>query len=156
VLRERVGEHACALLALRRREAVVNVVRGEQPEPDMVVLGVVPVQQVAAAAARMLGRAETVRELGPVLQGLELRLGERVVVRDVRPRVGLGDPEVGQHERHRLRDHRCAAIGVHGELARLDLLPLTALGDQLLGKRRRLALRQQPAERLNTSSSTYR
>ena len=36
-----------------------------------------------------------------VLEGLELRFGIRIVVRDVGARVGLGDPEIGQEERDR-------------------------------------------------------
>ena len=141
VLRERLGEHERPLLALRRGEPVVHVVRREQAEPDVVVLGVVPGEEVAAEAARVLERAEAVGEVGPVLQRLELRLGVRVVVRDVRPRVALGDAEVGEQQRDRLRGHRRAAVGVHGELARRDALPLAALGDQLLGEPRGLAVR---------------
>ncbi len=37
-----------------------------------------------------------------VLHRLELRLGERVVVRDMRARVALGDAQVGQQQRDRL------------------------------------------------------
>ena len=59
--------------------------------------------------------------------------------------MGLGDADVGQEQRDRLRDHRRAAIRMHGELARLDALPLAALGDQLLGDGGQLARRHRPA-----------
>ena len=39
---------------------------------------------------------EAPREVRPVFEGLELRLGERVVVGDVGPRVGLGDGEAAE------------------------------------------------------------
>ena len=98
MLRERLRQHSCALVPLRRGEPVVHIVRREQPEPDVMMLGVVPREEVAAEAAAVFERAETVREVGPILQGLELRLGEWIVVRDVRPRVSLGDAEIGQPE----------------------------------------------------------
>ncbi len=55
----------------------------------MVVLVVVPGEERAADLAGVLERAEAVGEVGAVLEGLELRLRERVVVGDVGPRVGL-------------------------------------------------------------------
>jgi hypothetical protein len=76
-----------ALFALRCGESKVDVVRREQPDSDVVMLGVVPGEEVAAEAACVLERTESVRKVGPVLQGLELRFGEWVVVRDVWPRV---------------------------------------------------------------------
>jgi len=60
------------------------------------VLGVVPGEEDLAEAAGVVGRAETLGELGPVLQGLELTFRERVVIGDMRPAVGLGDAQVGQ------------------------------------------------------------
>ena len=64
MFREPIGEHPSSLLALRGREAMVYVVRREQPEPDVMMLGVVPVQQIAAATACVLGRTEAVRVYG--------------------------------------------------------------------------------------------
>lgn len=43
-----------------------------------------------------------------------------VVVRDVRPRMALGDAEVGQQEGDRLGRHRAAAIGMDRERAGRD------------------------------------
>lgn len=43
----------------------------------------------------MLERAEAVGEARVVLERLELGLGKRIVVRDVRARSALGDAEVG-------------------------------------------------------------
>src|SRR5207244_11009089 len=85
--------------SFRRGEPIMHIVRREQPEPDVMMLVVVPGEEVAAEAAPVFERTETVREAGPVLEGLELRLGEWVVVRDVRPRVALGDAEVGEQQR---------------------------------------------------------
>ena len=96
--------------------AVVDVGGGEQAEAPVVMLGVVPGEEALAERPRAPDRAEALGELGPILQGLELRFGERVVVGDVRPAVRLGDAQVGEQQRHRLRGHRGAAVGVQGEL----------------------------------------
>jgi len=64
-------------------EPMMHVVRREEPEPDVVMLGVVPGEEVPAKAARVLDRSEALWEIEPVLQGLELRLGERIVVRPI-------------------------------------------------------------------------
>lgn len=70
----------------------------EQADAAVMVLGVVPGKEALAKAACILDRAEAFRELGSVLQGLELTFRERVVVGDVGPAVGLGDSQVGQQQ----------------------------------------------------------
>ena len=110
------------------------------------VLGVVPGEEDVAVGAGVLDRAEARREVRPVLQRLELRLGERVVVGDVRPAVGLGDAQVGQQQRHGLGGHRRAAIGVDGQLLAADALPGTGLADELLGQRGAFAMGHHPAD----------
>ncbi len=54
-------------------------------------LVVVPRAEPLAMAAGILDAAEGDREIGPVLQRFELRLGIGVVVRDIGPAMGLGD-----------------------------------------------------------------
>ena len=46
---------------------------------------------------------------------LELCLGIRIVIADMRAAMGLGDIQVDQQGRHRLRSHAGAAIRVQGE-----------------------------------------
>ena len=78
--RERLGEHASPLLALRLGQSVVHVVWREQPEPDVMVFGVVPVERVAAEAAAVLERTEAVREVGPLSTGTQIspRVGSEI------------------------------------------------------------------------------
>ena len=59
-----------------------------------------------------------VGEVGSVLQGLEVRLAEGVVVAGVGSAVGLGDPQVGEQQGDRLGLHAGATVGVQRELAR--------------------------------------
>ena len=99
-----------------------------------------------AVRAGGLDRGEPAGEVGPVLQGLELGLGERVVVGDVRAGVGLGDAEVGEQERDRLGGHRGAAVGVDGQLVAADALLGAGLADQHLGQGGGLAGGDHPAD----------
>src|SRR5437773_3548666 len=80
--------------------------------------------------ARVLERAEALGKVRAILQGLELRLGEGIVVGDARPRVGLRDTEVSIEQGQRLRRHRRAAVGVDAQLPGLDVLPLARFADE--------------------------
>src|SRR5208283_5102654 len=101
---------------------VVDVGRGVQAEAAVPVLVVVPAEEVLAVRPGVLDRGELGREVWPVFEGLELRLGERVVVRYVRAAVGLGDAEVGEQERDRPGGHRGAAVSVDGQLPAANAL----------------------------------
>jgi hypothetical protein len=61
--------------------AVVDVGGGVQPDPGVPVLVVVPAEEALAERPGVLDAAEFLREVGPVLEGLEPGFGERVVVR---------------------------------------------------------------------------
>lgn len=67
--------------------AARHVSRGEQTEAAVMMLEVVPVEEVPAEAACVLGHAEAVGEAGPALESLEVAIRERVVVRDEKPRA---------------------------------------------------------------------
>ena len=76
----------------------MDIRRREHREAAVVVLEVVPVEEVLAEASSVLRGAEAVREVRPVLQRLELALRVRVVVRDVGSRVGLRDAQIGEQQ----------------------------------------------------------
>ncbi len=114
----------------------------------MAVLVVVPAEEVLAVRPGGLDRAEPRGKRRPVLQGLELRFGVRVVVGDVRAGVGLGDAQVGQQQRDRLGRHGAAAVGVQAELAAGDALLGARLRDELVGQGGGLAGRDHPADRV--------
>src|ERR1700758_794882 len=78
-------EHTGPLLGDDFGGAVVNVGGRVKCQPGVAMLIVVPREEVLAVGTRRLDRGEPAGEVGPVLQRLELRLAERVVVRDVRP-----------------------------------------------------------------------
>src|SRR6266508_4724027 len=79
VRRVRLGENRRARRQALLGQPVVNVVRGQQAEPAVAVLGVVPGEEDLAVRAAILDRAKTLREVRPVLHGLELGFGEWVV-----------------------------------------------------------------------------
>ena len=110
------------------------------------MLGVVPGEENVTEAARVLDRSEAVGKVGAVLHRLELRLGEGIVVRDVGPRVGLGDPEIREQKRHGLRFHRGPAIGMQRELAPQDSLTGAALLDKFLRQQRAFVVGDHPPD----------
>jgi len=75
-------------------KAVVDVAWRQQREPRVPMLFVVPGKERATEVAALLEVGEEGRKAGPVLERFELRLTERVVVRDVRPRAALRDSEM--------------------------------------------------------------
>jgi hypothetical protein len=87
-----VDEHATAPGADLRCSPAVDVGRGVVPDAGMTMVLVVPAEEATAEGAGVLQRAEAVGELGPVLEGLELRLRVGVVVGAVRPGVLLVTP----------------------------------------------------------------
>ena len=60
--------------------SMMDVVRAEHRDPAMAMLGVVPREERSAEGAGGGDVVEAPGEAGMVFQGLELRLGERVVV----------------------------------------------------------------------------
>src|SRR3990172_6716551 len=87
---EHGGRRGHALLG----EAVVHIMGRQQSQAAVMMFDVVPGEEDVAVGAGVLDRAEPRRESRPVLQRLELRLRERVVVGDVRAGMGLRDPQV--------------------------------------------------------------
>jgi hypothetical protein len=61
--RVRVEERQLTAAPLLLGQAVVHVVRGHQPEADVMVLAVVPVEKVAAAALAVLQGVEACWEV---------------------------------------------------------------------------------------------
>ena len=87
---ERSIERDSALLGPCRSGAIVDCGRSHEADSAVTVFVVVPVEELLAVSASVLNRAETIGEVGSVLQGFELRLGVRIVIRDMRAAVGLG------------------------------------------------------------------
>src|SRR5450830_1260464 len=145
MLRGGGGDDAMAGIENLLGPAVMDLGRSQISDAGVVVLVVVPGEEPLAEDAPLLDRAEAAGKLRAVLQGLELRLREGVVVGHVGPAVGLFDTQVRQELGHGPRAHRASAVGVSGQLAGGDPLLAAGLGDQLRGQGRRLGVGQQPA-----------
>ena len=113
-------------------EAMMHVGRREHPDASVVMLLVVPSEEVARIAPRILDLPEALGKTRSIFERLEVGLAEGIVVGDVRSGVGLGDAEVREQQGDRLGRHRRAAVGVDGQLPTLDSLARAGLGDQLL------------------------
>ena len=66
----------------------------EQSDAGVAVFLIVPVEEGLTKSPCIFKGAESFREIGSVLEGLELRFGKRVVVAGVRPAVGFCNAQV--------------------------------------------------------------
>ena len=66
-----------------RCPVMMDIIGGEHRDPGMAVLGVVPGEERPAEGDGGGNVFEAPREAGVILQGLELRFGERVVIADL-------------------------------------------------------------------------
>ena len=89
---------------------MMDIIWGEHRDPGMAVLGVVPGEERPAEGDGGGDVFEAPREAGVILQGLELRFGERVVIADLGAAQRAGDPEVGEELGGALAGHRRAAV----------------------------------------------
>ena len=111
-----------------RCSVMMDIIGGEHRDPGMAVLGVVPGEERPAEGDGGGNVFEAAREAGVILQGLELRFGERVVIADLGAAQRAGDPEVGEEMGGALAGQRRAAVRMQGEHLGLDALldsPLT-------------------------------
>ena len=81
------GERGIGLTVMDRR-------RGQQAQAPVVMLVVLPVKELTTEIQTVFDAGEAAGEFWPVFERLELALRERVVVGDMWPTVGLGDPSV--------------------------------------------------------------
>ena len=73
-------EGALALLEHGLGAIMVNILGGEHRDPTVAMLGVVPGEERAAEGGGRCDVREAIGKARMVLQGLELRLGEGIVV----------------------------------------------------------------------------
>src|SRR5262249_4486515 len=102
------------------RLAAMNRGWREQANPTMMMLMVVPLKEGACPSAGIRQTAELGRKARPIFQRLELTFRIRIVVRDMRSRMGLGHAQIGQQLRDTLGRHRAPPIGVQRELVRAN------------------------------------
>lgn len=148
-------EHLLSGVTQRGGPSVVHGGWRHQPETRVVMLAVVPGEEPLAEGTGVLDRTEPLRELRAVLQGLELGLGERIVVGDLGARVAPRHAELRQQQRHGLAGHRRATIGVEKQLAWSDALLRASLGDQPLCERGGLPWREHPAGHVSAEDVEY-
>ena len=111
----------------------------------MVMLLVVPGEELPAEATGLFERAKAVREVRPVFQRFEVGFRVGVIVRDMRTTMCLDDTKVCSQQGHGLGGHRGAPVRVDGQLARCNLLLLAAVFDELFRQVGRLTIGNHPA-----------
>src|SRR6185312_5304295 len=104
---------AVALLPALRPSPAVDLCRGEQSDAAVAVLLVVPGHVGGDPGAGGVDVFEGAGVVGPVFHGAELRLGERVVVADSWPVVGLAHTQIEQVVFEQGRPHRWPRVGMN-------------------------------------------
>src|SRR5699024_18430 len=127
----------------------VTLVRRDVVDAAMLVLMVVPVDEVTDPLARGLERGKaSLGEVRHVFAGPEQRFDEGVVVADPRSAERSGDPELAEHDLHRLALDRAAVVAVKDQrISDAAFLPDGAL-DQIAGVHGTLVLVHLPAHDL--------
>ncbi len=87
----------------------------------MVMLVVVPGKEAPCPGPGRRDGGETVRIIGTVFHGLELRLAEWIVVEGVWTAVAFRDAQIDQQLAQRLGLHQAAVVGVEAELVGLNV-----------------------------------
>ena len=126
----------------------MNAFRREQTDPRMPVFFVVPGEKGLAEVPCVLDASETFREVGPVLEGFELRLRVGIVVAGVRPTVSLGDAEVGQKQGDGFGFHGSSPVGMKSQLIPADVLAQASFPDELFRQGGRFASCKHPPDRI--------
>jgi len=139
------GKHLVAFFNFLLCASEVHIGWSQHADAGVMVLVVVPVEELGAEAACVLDATKTLWEGGPVLQCLELGLREWVVVRDMRPGMRLGDAQIRQQAGNQFGRHRRAAVCVESKLALVDALTMTCLFNEGAGQRRILPVGNRPA-----------
>ena len=111
----------------------------------MAVLGIVPAEERSTERLGLALIPEPSGKRGMVLQGFELSLGKRVVIRHLRPAQRAGHAEVSEKLSGALARHWSSPIRVQGQEAGLDAMLQAALLDQPAGQGRVLPVRHHPA-----------
>ena len=93
-------EHVLSLLDDLCGHAVMEHIRCQQGDSAVMVFMVIPGEESLAKGACVLDGAESVGELGPIFEGLELAFRIWIVIRDVSEVVSVG---VSRVSRQRLR-----------------------------------------------------
>ena len=139
-------ENELAVWRIDRGLAVVDHGWGQQADPGVAMLFVVPAERTAGRRRGCLGCSRS----DPGTPGDTSWCGTGFPNTDCRrrrvgPAVGLGDAQIGQQKGHRLGAHDRAAVGMDGELAGRDDLFCASLLDELLGQFGAFARRDHPA-----------
>jgi len=116
-----------ALLEYLSGAPIMHIGWGQQLNPAMVVMIVVPVKKTQAPASSIWRTTKASWKIRAVLQGLELRFRIRIVIGNIGARMGFGHTQIGQQHRHGLGNHCRTSIRMQGQLLRSDPLPLASL-----------------------------
>src|SRR5660397_113444 len=95
----------------------MHLIGRHQADAGMMMLLIIPIEEVAAERLGILNAAEALWKLRLVLHRFEVAFRERIVFWGMWPTVGFGDAEIGEQERRGLGSHGTTTVGMQGQLA---------------------------------------
>lgn len=111
----------------------------------VVMLGVVPVDEVPDPVPGVLDAAEPFRVVAVVFHGFELGFTVRIIVTHPRPGVAFPDAEDTKEFNHAASHHGTTPVRVQGELIRADVATGAGSLDKFSGYRFALLISHSPA-----------
>src|SRR5260221_9904007 len=99
----------------------------------MLMMIIIPTEKLLAPPPSMSGRGKAVWVVRLVLERLELRLRERVVVADARPTEATFDTQGTEQLGKPVRPHGRTAIRVHRKRSGIDAVSLHGLREKAFG-----------------------
>ena len=114
------------------------------------MLVVVPTEERPAPRPSGLNADEPLGVIRMVLQGLEVRLNKRVVVRHSRPGMTLMDAQIEQQLGEATRNHGRSTVRMNGELTRVNALAFAGPSDEFPSDHLGFPRGDRPADNLAT------
>src|SRR3990167_1580394 len=111
----------------------------------MMVLGVVPGEEILTESPGILNRAEISGEIRTIFEGFKLRFRIGIIIAHVRTRMAFCYPQIREKKCHGLRCHAWPTISVDRQLFWFDNLFLTGISDETLCQNCLFTMRDHPA-----------
>ena len=112
----------------------MHLVWRHQSDAQMMMIAIVPVEELTAKSLGVLDAAEPFGKLWLIFHRLEVAFREGIVIGGIGPAVRFGDAEIGEQERGGLGFHGRPAVRMQGQLARRNVMPGSGVLKQRLEK----------------------
>jgi hypothetical protein len=132
-----------------RSLAIMDGFGREQSYSRVAMFLVVPGEKLLRKSTGVFDSTEALREIRAVLERLELRFRERIVVTGMRPAMGFSNSQVAKKKGNGLGFHGGAPIRMESQLAGQNVLLATGLLNQPFGQCSRFTVCNHPSDHIS-------